>query len=64
MWIFAGAVMTVENEGMPFYKNPFEKGNLHIRFDLKFPENGFADNNKLKVRRYQSLIFYRCNTNK
>ncbi|XP_014670879.1 PREDICTED: dnaJ homolog subfamily A member 2-like isoform X2 [Priapulus caudatus] len=42
-----GVVMTVEREGMPFYKNPFEKGNLHIRFDVRFPENGFADNSAL-----------------
>ncbi|GIY20986.1 dnaJ homolog subfamily A member 1 [Caerostris darwini] len=28
----------VLNEGMPRYKNPFEKGNLIIQFNVKFPE--------------------------
>lgn len=27
---------------MPVYKNPFERGNLYIKFDIEFPENNFA----------------------
>ncbi|XP_061190149.1 dnaJ homolog subfamily A member 4-like [Saccostrea echinata] len=29
----------VMNEGMPMYKNPFEKGRLIIKFEVKFPKN-------------------------
>lgn len=36
----------VLNEGMPMYKNPFEKGRLIITFDVKFPENGEIDAKK------------------
>ena len=28
---------------MPQYRNPFEKGELVIVFDVKFPEDGFLD---------------------
>jgi DnaJ family protein A protein 2 len=31
----------IENEGMPTYRMPFEKGNLYIKFDVTFPPNGF-----------------------
>lgn len=34
-----GTIRAVEKEGMPIYKNPFEKGNLYIKIDVKFPEN-------------------------
>ncbi|XP_018335149.1 dnaJ homolog subfamily A member 1 [Agrilus planipennis] len=33
-----GAVKCVMNEGMPQYKNPFEKGRLIIQFLVKFPD--------------------------
>lgn len=39
----------VVGEGMPIYKNPFEKGDLYVKFDVAFPENYFATENKLKV---------------
>ncbi|XP_034390319.1 dnaJ homolog subfamily A member 4 [Cyclopterus lumpus] len=29
----------VQNEGMPMYKEPFEKGQLFIKFQVEFPEN-------------------------
>jgi DnaJ homolog subfamily A member 2 len=38
----------VRNEGMPQYKNPFEKGNLYIKFMVEFPENNFCSLNQLK----------------
>jgi len=41
------AVKCVLNEGMPMYKNPFEKGRLIIQFNIKFPENGDIDVNRL-----------------
>lgn len=31
----------IEGEGMPRYKNPFEKGRLIVRFEVKFPEDSF-----------------------
>lgn len=34
---------------MPQYKNPFEKGHLFIKFDVKFPDNHFANEQKLKA---------------
>lgn len=36
------------NEGMPMHRNPFEKGRLIIKFDVKFPE-------KIKVEQVPSL---------
>jgi len=32
-----GDVKVIQGEGMPTYKNPFEKGNLYITFALDFP---------------------------
>lgn len=43
-----GCVRGVIGEGMPIYKNPFEKGDLYVKFDVAFPENYFATENKLK----------------
>ncbi|XP_050307409.1 dnaJ homolog subfamily A member 2-like [Anthonomus grandis grandis] len=43
-----GDVKIVTGEGMPIYKNPFEKGNLFITFNIKFPENHFAPEPMLK----------------
>ncbi|CAG9771401.1 unnamed protein product [Ceutorhynchus assimilis] len=37
-----GDVKIVSGEGMPIYKNPFERGNMFITFQIKFPENHFA----------------------
>ncbi|TNN86878.1 DnaJ subfamily A member 4 [Liparis tanakae] len=31
----------VQNEGMPMYKEPFEKGQLFIKFEVEFPENNW-----------------------
>lgn len=42
-------VRGITAEGMPIHRNPFEKGNLYIRFDVIFPENHFLDEEKLKV---------------
>jgi DnaJ family protein A protein 1 len=36
-------IKCVLNEGMPMYKNPYEKGRLIIQFTVKFPENGDID---------------------
>ncbi|GFU37189.1 dnaJ homolog subfamily A member 2 [Nephila pilipes] len=44
-----GCIKGVAHEGMPIYKNPFEKGNLYIKFSITFPENQFTDVNNLKI---------------
>ncbi|BES88946.1 DnaJ central domain [Nesidiocoris tenuis] len=42
-------VMGLEDEGMPVLKNPSERGNLYIKFNVTFPKNHFADEAKLKL---------------
>lgn len=42
-----GDLKGIQGEGMPQYKNPFEKGNLYIKFDVVFPENNFASEEQL-----------------
>ncbi|NP_001171852.1 dnaJ homolog subfamily A member 2-like isoform X1 [Saccoglossus kowalevskii] len=44
-----GSMRAIVGEGFPVYKSPFEKGNLYIKFEIKWPENNFADENKLKM---------------
>ena len=44
-----GTIRAVEKEGMPIYKNPFEKGNLYIKLDIKFPENGSLSEEVISV---------------
>lgn len=46
---FAGDIKGIQGQGMPQYKNPFEFGNLYIKFDVSFPENHFTDEETLKV---------------
>merc|ERR1711872_126455 len=36
---WAGDVKQVQGEGMPYYRNPFEKGRLLIQFNVVFPAN-------------------------
>jgi DnaJ family protein A protein 2 len=33
-----GQVKMIENEGMPAHRNPFEKGQLYIKFEVEFPK--------------------------
>jgi DnaJ homolog subfamily A member 2 len=35
--ISPGSVRSIIGEGMPQYKNPFERGQLHIHFSVQFP---------------------------
>ncbi|UYV70693.1 DNAJA2 [Cordylochernes scorpioides] len=42
-----GCIKGVVGEGMPTYRNPFEKGNLYIKFDVQFPPNHFTTEDKL-----------------
>ncbi|KAH8020097.1 hypothetical protein HPB51_024459 [Rhipicephalus microplus] len=45
----AGSIKGVRGEGMPIYRNPLEKGNLYIKFDVEFPENHFAGREALQA---------------
>lgn len=47
--IVPGVVKGVKNEGMPMHRNPFEKGFLYIKFDVKFPEKQFTTPDKLAL---------------
>ncbi|XP_045764583.1 dnaJ homolog subfamily A member 2-like [Maniola jurtina] len=43
-----GDLKGIQGEGMPQHKNPFEKGNLYVKFEVTFPENHFANEEQLK----------------
>lgn len=32
-------LMTIEDKGLPFHKNPYKFGNLFVLFKIKFPES-------------------------
>jgi len=49
--VHADSVQNIEGEGMPQFKNPFLKGNLLVKIKVEFPENHFADEKTLKVRK-------------
>ena len=51
----SGSKRVILNEGMPRHRNPFEKGNLMVEFDVIFPENGFID----KLETFQVRHCYR-----
>ncbi|XP_038561703.1 dnaJ homolog subfamily A member 4 [Micropterus salmoides] len=36
-----GDIKCVQNEGMPIYRDPYEKGQLIIQFDVEFPDKGW-----------------------
>lgn len=38
-----GALKGVRGEGFPIHRNPFEKGNLYIKFDVSFPDDYWAN---------------------
>lgn len=40
---------------MPQYRNPFEKGDLYIRFNVQFPENNWISPEKLSVSSFPSI---------
>uniref|UniRef100_A0A3P8R0I5 DnaJ heat shock protein family (Hsp40) member A2b n=1 Tax=Astatotilapia calliptera TaxID=8154 RepID=A0A3P8R0I5_ASTCA len=42
-----GCIRVVKGEGMPQYRNPFEKGDLYIKFEVQFPENNWINPEKL-----------------
>ena len=52
-----GDVKGVRGEGMPIYKNPFEKGNLYVRFEITFPNDNFTNEQVLQVIHFLILFF-------
>ena len=32
------SIMTIEDKGLPFHKNPYKFGNLFVLFNIKFPD--------------------------
>lgn len=42
-----GALKLIRGEGMPIYRDPYSKGDLYIKFKVKYPEPNFADEAKL-----------------
>lgn len=47
--IKSGDMKCIDGEGMPIYKNPIEKGNLFIKFNVVFPPDNFASVEKLQA---------------
>ncbi|KAJ3261991.1 Type I HSP40 co-chaperone [Boothiomyces macroporosus] len=47
--ITPGSVKAINNEGMPTYKAPFDKGVLYVKFDIEFPKPNWVDNSKLAI---------------
>ena len=43
-----GSKRVVRGQGMPQHRNPFEKGDLYIEFDVHFPEEKWTSLEKLK----------------
>ena len=55
MVVFAGEVIKdgdvkcIMGEGMPQYRNPFEKGRLIVQFNVSFPEDGWLPVDKISL---------------
>ena len=52
-----GTIRAIQKEGMPIHKNPYEKGNLYVKFDVKFPENNTLSEEAIKVRTFRFLLY-------
>lgn len=46
----------VRGEGMPQYRNPFDKGDLYVKFDVQFPQNNWISPEKLLVGLLSALL--------
>lgn len=53
-----GNVRAIAKEGMPIHKNPFEKGNLYIKFDVVFPEKNSLSEEAIKVSFIQFYLIF------
>jgi DnaJ family protein A protein 2 len=47
-----GEIRTIEKEGMPQHKQPFNKGNLYIKFTIQFPDTL----TKAQIRTLESVL--------
>jgi DnaJ family protein A protein 2 len=47
--IVPGTTKGVKGEGMPTYRNPYEKGNLYIKFNVEFPESYFTSSENIQA---------------
>ena len=43
---------------MPFYRRPFDKGNLYIKFEIEFPPSNFIPEDKIEVG--DSTLYLEC----
>ncbi|KAJ3344311.1 Type I HSP40 co-chaperone [Gonapodya sp. JEL0774] len=44
-----GDVKSINGEGMPVYRNPFQKGNLYVKFEIEFPPLGWFNPERLRL---------------
>ncbi|XP_013776656.1 dnaJ homolog subfamily A member 2-like [Limulus polyphemus] len=44
-----GTLKGVQGEGMPIYRDPFERGNLYVKLDVEFPSDHFLDEENLEL---------------
>ena len=42
-----GDIKCIIGEGMPMYRNPFDKGRLVVNFSVEFPEDNWISNDKI-----------------
>ncbi len=42
-----GDVKCIYNEGMPQYKNPFEKGKMIVKFSIEFPSDNWTNEDNI-----------------
>lgn len=47
--IAPGTTRCVEGEGMPFYRDSIQRGDLIVKFDITFPPNKFAECKQLET---------------
>lgn len=43
------SVKMIAGEGMPRYRNPTQKGNLIVKFEIDFPNKNFLSEAEMKV---------------
>ena len=49
-------VQGIREEGLPVYRHPETKGNLYIKFEIEFPENGSLTEQSIVVSEYYRNI--------
>lgn len=59
-----GTIRAIKKEGMPIHKNPYEKGNLYVKFDVKFPENNTLSEDVIKVSSFLHIFISSVHCNR